>query len=186
MPGYFPSRNEAVRIALLRPVLDSNGKMVAIADPASGAAFVYADCGNVVKALLEDFTLAPERPIEAPPGTTVETTPPAPEPPAQPPIEPEPEAKATELDPVYHNPGNGSGVNEDPGPGVFVPPSKMEQPPATQWNNPAPPPPAPAPKPTAGPALEIPPASAPPPEQEAPAPDDPAVGCVPAPGEDDC
>lgn len=186
LPGYFPSRNEAVRIALLRPVLDSNGKIAAIADPASGTAFVYVDCGNVVKALLEDFTLTPKRPIEAPPGTTVKTTPPTPEQPTPTPTEPETEPKAPKLDPVYHNPGNGGDRNEDPDTGDFIPPQDMGQAPATQWNNPAPPPPAPAPKPTAGPALEIPLAPAPPPEQEAPTPDNPATGCVPAPGEDSC
>ena len=43
------------------------------------------------------------------------------------------------------NAGNGGGTNADPGPGAYVAPTQMQQPPSTPRENPAPPAPQPAP-----------------------------------------
>ena len=43
------------------------------------------------------------------------------------------------------NAGNGGGTNADPGPGTYVAPTQMQQPPSTPRENPAPPAPQPAP-----------------------------------------
>ena len=71
----------------------------------------------------------------------------------------------------------GGGTNVDPGPGAYVPPTQMSQPPATQPAAPA------APKVTTPPVGSIPDPVAPPTRQSAaPAPSAPAKGCAPAPG----
>lgn len=78
----------------------------------------------------------------------------------------------------------GGGPNANPGPGKFIPPAQMEQPPSTPRVNPAPPapePPAPQkptpsnPKPTPVPTPD--PAPAPPPRPSAPPPTAPETGC---------
>lgn len=189
---FSPEEPHAVRVSLAPLKLNDDDKVIGLyINTPSG---VFVDCANVWWIPLAVNTTSGEPPAPPskpgngtpPPATPGGGTPPPPAPPTPTPTEPETEPKATELDPVYHNPGNGGDRNEDPDTGDFIPPQDMGQAPDTQWNNPAPLPPAPAPKPTAGPALEIPPAPAPPPEQGAPTPDDPATGCVPAPGEDSC
>lgn len=119
----------------------------------------------------------PETPGTPPPTTT---TPP-------PPTTLEP--KKPEQDPVNRgNANTGGGKNEDPGPGTYVPPNQMEQPPATPRPNPAPPAPTvPAPAPSnPKPTPTKDPAPAPKPEVSAPAPEAPAQGCSPAPGMSSC
>ena len=77
----------------------------------------------------------------------------------------------------------GSGPSEDPGPGTFIPPEQMEQPPAAPYEPPAEPAPAP---PVTGPAPVPDPAPAPAPEPEAPAPSDPVPICIIPPGKTSC
>jgi hypothetical protein len=78
----------------------------------------------------------------------------------------------------------GGGPNENPGPGTYIPPTQMEQPPTTPRVNPASPapePPAPQPptsnnpKPKPVPTKD--PAPPPPPQPEAPTPTAPETGC---------
>lgn len=83
----------------------------------------------------------------------------------------------------------GGGVNHNPGPGTYIPPTEMERPTeAPRVNPPAPAPtqeptaPGEAPKPT--PTLD--PAPAPSAEPSAPPTSDPVDTCVPAPGKSSC
>jgi hypothetical protein len=75
----------------------------------------------------------------------------------------------------------GQGPNADPGPGTYIPPQEMEQPPSTPYVPPAPPAPAPPAAPAPGPApAPVPtrdPAPAPAPEPSAPPPSAPETGC---------
>lgn len=71
----------------------------------------------------------------------------------------------------------GGGPNADPGPGQYIPPSGMSQPPSTAYT--APPPPTVTTIPTGSTSDSAPP---PPPETSAPAPTDPATGYAPPPG----
>lgn len=127
----------------------------------------------------------PNKPTE--PGKPTPPKPPTTTTPPTPPTTLEP--KDPSKDPVNNgNANTGGGKNQDPGPGTYVPPNQMEQPPATPRPNPpkpAPTVPAPAPsnpKPT--PTKD--PAPAPSPEVSAPTPDAPAQGCSPAPGMSSC
>lgn len=81
------------------------------------------------------------------------------------------------------NAPEGEGVNQDPGPGTYIPPEEMEQPPAAPRVNP----PAPKPAPSTPPKESTPdPAPAPVKEAEAPAPDEPGEVIPCAPGVETC
>lgn len=147
--------------------------------------YIMVRCGNPVfagKPSLPDVPTDNPPPPVTPPTDTPPGTPP-PVTPKNPAEDPYPRGNA----PV------GGGRNADPGPGTYVPPAQMEQPPDTPRVNPAPPPAAPPAAPPSsggsGPAPTVPkpdPAPAPAPEPEAPAPSAPETGCVPIPGVMDC
>jgi len=127
--------------------------------------WILARCGNIV-------TITP--PV-VPPGKTDQppvVTPPVVTPP------PTLEQKVPSRDPAAQgNAPVGGGKNIDPGPGTYVPPSQMSQPPAAPYTAPA------APKVTTPPVGSVPdPVTAPPRQTAAPAPTAPATGCIPAPG----
>ncbi|OYX38818.1 hypothetical protein B7Z00_01560, partial [Candidatus Saccharibacteria bacterium 32-50-10] len=110
------------------------------------------------------------KPVKPTP-TPVKSTPPPKVAPKQPSKDPYPQGNA----PV------GGGTNVDPGPGTYVPPTQMTQPPSTPRVNPTTPPPAPpattsTPKPSSSPTRQVPtpdPDPAPPRETEAPPPSAP-------------
>ncbi|MDO4773596.1 MAG: hypothetical protein Q4A37_00495 [Candidatus Saccharibacteria bacterium] len=188
---FSPEEAHAVRVSLAPLKLDDKGRVIGLYINAPSG--IFADCANVWWIPLAVNTASGEPPTPTPAPTPTPSAPPTPEQPtpggSTPPTPVPPAQKNPALDPALRgNAGNGDGINENPGPGAFIPPSAMEQPPVAPRVNPDPPPVAPAPAipAPAPPALEIPPAPAPPPEQGAPTPDDPAEGCVPAPGEDTC
>lgn len=128
-------------------------------------------------------TTAPKTPTSAstqsvPAPKPTPTTPPA----SQPTPTPTLEKKIPSQDSAPRgNAPVGGGTNLDPGPGTYVPPAQMVQPPATPYVAPAPPvvttPPVtstPDPAPAPSPQVSAPPASA------------PATGCSPAPGMTTC
>ncbi|MBC7869139.1 hypothetical protein H7X69_03120 [Candidatus Saccharibacteria bacterium] len=81
----------------------------------------------------------------------------------------------------------GGGRNLDPGPGTYIPPTKMVRPPAAPRVNPPPPvvlTPKGTPAPPVGSTPD--PAPAPAPEPKAPTPAYPATGCSPPPGMTTC
>jgi len=155
----------------------------------NGTAIVFTNGSTVVKLRLdcgfqnvrESFPGVPSMP----PGS-----PEAPKPPTTPSCPPGTtgtppnclEAKIPSQDPAPRgNAPVGGGTNADPGPGVYVPPAQMVQPPAAPRVNPAPPAPAPAV------VVPVPdPAPAPAPEPAAPAPAAPATGTSCAPGITSC
>lgn len=101
--------------------------------------------------------------------------------------------RATRDPYVNGNAPVGGGVNADPGPGEYIAPEQMEQPPAAPYVPPPPPapvPPAPAPAPEPGEPEPAPvptpdPAPAPAPQPSAPPPTAPETVCDPtAPGAD--
>lgn len=121
------------------------------------------------------------------PTVPTDNPPPTNPPPGNPP--PPNEAKDPSQDPYPQgNAPVGGGTNSDSGPGTYVPPQEMEQPPAQTYVPPPPPPPAPPPSSGGGsaPAPTPDPAPAPTPEPEAPTPDEPEIGCTPIPGVMDC
>ncbi len=130
----------------------------------------------------------PKAPKELPPPCTGSECVPPP-PPVEPPVctencEPYIEPKDPSQDPWQQgNAPEGGGVNHDPGPGTYIPPTQMEQPPETPRVNPEPPAPAPPTPNPSNPTPPVPDPTPPPPaEPEAPKPTAPKTGCVPMPG----
>lgn len=128
----------------------------------------------------------PTAPKELPPPCTGSECVPPPPPVNPPPVEPpctidcEPylEPKNPSLDPWYQgNANDGGGTNYDPGPGTYIPPQDMEQPPSTPRVDPPPPPPV-----TQPPGSTVDTTPPPAPEPQAPKPSAPETGCVPIPG----
>lgn len=165
------------------PGVSGDRKAVQITTADGRTIWVMARCGNIV-------TDSPNHP----PGKT--DNPPKP---TCPPDMPHGEWPVCKDDPS-NDPGPngnapiGNGPNYDPGPGEYIPPSEMEQPPSTPRENPAPPAPEPPaqqpstpsnPEPAPVPTKD--PAPPPPPQPSAPAPSAPETGCDPsAPGGTDC
>lgn len=163
----FADYNAEERVTLAPLVLNDDGSVKGILQGVPSGVFV--DCYN----LHWFFPIVPETPgssLVCPPNTAnhgqpmngglAACTPPGQTPPPPPPgctncTPPPPcttcttlEAKNPAQDPSQNgNAGNGGGKNQDPGPGIYVPPSQVTQPPATSRTNPAPPtatqPPAP-------------------------------------------
>lgn len=110
--------------------------------------YILVHCGNVI---------FPTPPAQVPTSPMIPQPPkPVPTPPQKPICEMVPtlpqclEAKIPSQDPAQNgNAGNGGGLNADPGPGPYVPPSQMQQPPPTPRVNPAPPAPTQPPAPPA-------------------------------------
>jgi hypothetical protein len=138
--------------------------------------YIMIRCGNPV---FPGKPNLPEVPTDNPPPPTTENPPPTHEnPPPQPGKEPSQDPYPRGNAPV------GGGPNSDPGPGQYIAPENMQQPPSQPYvapQAPAPQPPAqqpnnPQPVPTQD--------SAPPPPAEttAPKPEAPETGCVPMPG----
>lgn len=93
-------------------------------------------------------------PPPPPPPTTPPTNPPPPPPPTNEPKDPAEDPYPRGNAPI------GGGPNADPGPGTYIPPQEMEQPPAAPRVDPPPPAPEPAPAPptvTPSPAPATPP-----------------------------
>ena len=153
--------------------------------------WILARCGNPATA----------GPPPLPPGKTDQPAPP-PETPVTPVCPPDmphgtpPNCKDSPTrDPAQNgNAPVGGGPNANPGPGTYVPPAQMQQPPSTPRPNPAPPapePPAPQPptpsNPSPAPVPTPDPAPAPSPRPSAPPPPAPETGCdASAPGGSDC
>lgn len=170
---FNPTEAHAVRVSLAPLQLNEKGQVIGLYAKSSSGVFV--DCYNIWWRPLAIKTNI-EKPPVVPPSTPGGGTPPSKPPVVQP--------KTVSVEPAPRgNSGNGRGKNTNSGPDALIPPQNMEQS-GSRWSSPAPPRVAPAPQPA--PVPEIPPAPAPPPEQGAPTPDNPATGCVPAPGEDDC
>lgn len=146
--------------------------------------WILVRCGNVVHpsnpGLPEVPTDNPPPPKPTCPPGTVGTPPDCIEP-KVPSEDPAPQGNAPE----------GGGKNEDTGPGQYIPPGDMEQPPDTPRVNPEPPAPQPPDPPTqpTQPTKPVPtkdPAPPPPAEPEAPEPEAPETGCIIIPGIEDC
>ena len=169
---------------------DTSAVQVTLAD--GRVIWIMARCGNLATqgppSLPPGVTDNPERCAynpQLPPGSKDCVPPPAPVCPPETPHGTWPLCK----DDSSAGPGPsgnapiGSGPSEDSGPGEYVPPAEMEQPPAAPYTPPAPPAPAP---PATGPAPVPDPAPAPAPEPAAPAPSNPVEGCVIPPGKTSC
>lgn len=130
-------------------------------------------------------------PTDNPPSNPPKDTPKCPWNPALPPdspncLQPKDPSKGSNS---QGNAPVGGGPKVDPGPGTYVPPAEMEQPPAAPYvppAAPAPKPPAPAPGPSPAPVPVPDPAPAPSPEPAAPKPSAPETGCIAIPGVMDC
>jgi hypothetical protein len=152
------------------PGVTGNRKAIKVTLPNGTVVWIMIRCGNVV--------------YSTPPPGVPTTTPPTTKPPTKPPTSPPTtKQKVPSQDPAAQgNAPVGGGKNIDPGPGVYVPPAQMSQPPAVTRVNPAPPPVVQAP-----PVNSVPdPVPAPAPQPAAPKPAAPATGCAPAPGMTTC
>lgn len=152
--------------------------------PDGTTVWIMVRCGNVVYSGPPPGL--PTVPTDNPPvETPPEVTPPVEKPPV---VVPPVWKDSPNNDPaVKGNAPEGGGTNVDPGPGTYIAPENMEQPPAAPRVNPAPPAPAPAPAPAPVPVGSTPdPAPAPVIEPAAPTPDAPAEGCSPPPGMTTC
>ncbi|OYX52932.1 hypothetical protein B7Y92_04435 [Candidatus Saccharibacteria bacterium 32-50-13] len=159
-----------------------------------GVMYILLRCGNVIypsnPGLPEVPTDNPKpvKPKPKPKPQPVVPVKPTPKPvkPTPTPVKPTPTPKVAPKQPSKdpYPQGNapvGGGTNVDPGPGAYVPPTQMTQPPSTPRVNPTTPPPAPpattsAPKPSSSPTRQVPtpdPDPAPPRETEAPPPSAP-------------
>lgn len=164
--GNFFDRRTMVRVSLAPVVYNTDGTIKGI----RGNAGIFIDCLNVWWKVVRTCE-----------GVC---TPPPPPPPPPPPTSPPVEEKNPSLDPgPQGNAPEGGGRNEDSGPGTYIAPEQMEQPPAIPYVAPD----APEPVVTPVPVGSTPdPAPAPAPESEAPAPSAPATGTSCAPGITDC
>jgi len=178
--GYNTGVENGVVVGSPTPGIGGDRKAIKITLPDGSEVWIMARCGNIVT----------PGPSVLPPGTT-DNPPVCPYNPNLPPDSPEClQPKVPSEDPAANgNAPEGGGLNEDPGPGTYIPPSEMEQPPATPRVNP--PAPAPAPStpeaPAPAPVGSTPdPAPAPAPEPSAPTPEAPAEGCSPPPGMTTC
>jgi len=147
------------------PGVTGNRKAIKVTLANGSVVWIMVRCGNVVYS-----TPPPGVPTTTPPTTTPPTTPPT------------LEKKVPSQDPAAQgNAPVGGGKNIDPGPGVYVPPAQMSQPPAAPRVNPAPP------VVKAPPIGSIPdPVQPPPPQTAAPAPAAPASQCAVVPGLNNC
>lgn len=192
--------SQQVRLSLL-PVIERGSQAGPDMLATSG---IFVDCLNIwwiperVWVCADTECAPPPAPEPTPePPALPPVKPPTVTPPTTPPVKP-PEELTSKTPSQGSGPqGNapiGSGKNEDPGPGVYVPPPKMERPPdKPRVNPPAPspaPPPAPSPAPDPGPTptpVPTPDPTPPPPrEPEAPPPEDPVEECVDPPGMNVC
>jgi hypothetical protein len=164
-------------------------KAIEITLPDGSKTWIMFRCGNPV------FL---GKPVGLPTVPTDNPAPPTPETPTTPGTPP---GTTTPPPPTYIQPKNpsqgsgargnaptGSGKNADSGPGVYIPPTKIEQPPAAPYVPPAAPKPVP-PKPSPAQPAPVPtpdPAPAPAPQPSAPAPSAPETGCIPIPGVEAC
>jgi hypothetical protein len=152
------------------PGVSGNRKAIKVTMANGSVVWIMVRCGNVVYG-----TPPPGVPTTTPstPPPTTNTCPPST------PYGTWPVCKSgPSADPASRsNAPVGGGTSSDSGPGTYVPPAQMSQPPATQPAAPA------APKVTTPPVGSSPdPVSAPPRQSAAPAPTNPATGCAPAPG----
>lgn len=148
--------------------IDGDRKAVQVVLQNGETIWIMARCGNPVTA----------GDIGLPKGGTDNPTPPAPTP--TPPTPPTPEQKDPSKDPYPQgNAPEGGGLNEDPGPGDYVAPENMVQPPAEPYVAPAPPTPV---EPTIPEGSEPDDIMYPEPEKDAPTPEAPAEGEVRVPG----
>lgn len=162
------------------PGLSGNRKAVKVTLSDGSFVMILVRCGNVVFPSKPNL---PAVPTDQPP--THRVPPPVhrvPPPRVCPPNQPHgtwPVCKdSPSADPAPRgNAPVGGGTNVDPGPGTYIPPSQMEQPPAAPRVNPPPPV---ATTPPVGSTPD--PAPAPAPEPSAPVPSDPATGTSCAPG----
>jgi hypothetical protein len=163
-----------------------------IGDDKSGYDVTYKDASGQVAAqhsALDRCTQPTfqKPPSKLPPGDTDNPPPPTDNPPPSNPPGNEPKHPSEDPYPQGNAP-TGGGQNANPGPGKYVEPDKMEQPPSKPYVPPAPPAPKPPdPKPSdPKPVPTKDPAPAPAPEPSAPTPSEPEGGCTPIPGVEDC
>jgi len=165
--GFNSGVDNGIVVGSATSGINGDRSAVKITLPDGTVVWIMARCGNIV-------TITP--PV-VPPGPTDEK---------DPSLDPAPRGNAPE----------GGGRNQDSGPGTYIPPTEMDQPPATPYMAPAAPEPvvSPAPVgPTPDPAPAPPVGSTPDPTPE-PAPEISAPpvndaedgGCSPAPGETTC
>jgi len=161
------------------PGIYGDRRAIEITMPDGSKGWIMFRCGNPVFMGTPNL---PHVPTDNPPPPTT-TTPPGENPPP-PTLTPKDPSK----DPyVQGNAPTGGGKNADSGPGTYVPPTQMQQPPATPYVPPAPP--APRPPAQGGSGGQVPrpdPAPAPAPQPSAPAPTDPVDECFVIPGVEDC
>lgn len=183
--GDYVDGQKMIRVSLMPIIFDANGTPIQL--DASKGAGIFIDCGNlhwVPKKVFEctDSSCTPPPPVTPPVETPPTTTPPT---------------LVAKIPSQGSGPrGNapiGSGVNEDRGPGTYVPPAAMEQPPAAPYVPPAAPTPvvpaptAPTPNnPSPAPVPTPDPAPAPSPEPSAPTPSTAPSTCPIPPGQTSC
>jgi hypothetical protein len=165
-------------------------KAIEITLPDGSKTWIMFRCGNPV--FLGKPAGLPTVPTDNPAPPTPETpvtpgTPNTPNTPYTPPTYVQPK-NPSQGSGARGNAPTGSGNNANPGPGKYVPPTKIEQPPAAPYVPPAAPKPVP-PKPSPAQPAPVPtpdPAPAPAPEPAAPVPSAPETGCIPIPGVEVC
>ena len=191
--GDYVDGQKMIRVSLT-PIIFVNGEATQL-DVSKGAG-IFIDCANlhwVPKQVYEctDSSCTPPPPVAPPtPECTVNCGPPPVTPPVTPPLDVK---KPNEGSGPKGNAPDGSGKNETPGPGPYVPPTEIVQPPAAPYVPPAPPapkPPAPTaptpsvPKPAPMPTFDPAPPAVP--QPAAPKPSAPETGCIVIPGIEDC
>lgn len=150
--GYNSGVNDGVFGVDANPGVRGDRTAVMITMKDGSKVYIMVRCGNPVYPGKPNL---PEVPTDnPPPPTTPPTNPPPPPPPTNEPKDPSEDPYPRGNAPV------GGGPNADPGPGTYIPPQQMQQPPSQPRVDPPPPAPQPAPAPptvTPSPAPATPP-----------------------------